>query len=89
MAERAGVSFTLKDPMGLDPRPRPSHDDFTQEEIISGEKTMGITVDQDVHFIRDVQNGMHSRGFKAQLLNSDEERIQHYHDWYDAIMGLR
>ena len=48
---------------------------------------MGVTIDQDVHFIRDVQAGMHSRGFGAQLLCSDEVRIQHYHDWYDTWLG--
>jgi len=49
---------------------------------------MDITVDQDVHLIRDVQNGMRSRGFWKQVLNDDEARIQHYHDWYSWFMGL-
>ena len=56
--------------------------------MIAGEKTMDITVDQDVHLIRDVQNGMRSRGFSKQVLNDDEARIQHYHDWYSWFMGL-
>lgn len=42
-----------------------------------------------VPVIRDVQAGMHSRGFSQQLLNNDEVRIQHYHDWMDHVMGVR
>ena len=34
-------------------------------------------------------HGMHSRGFVDQLLNDDEVRIQHYHDWMDHHMGKR
>ena len=65
---------------------RPHHDEFTQEDIISGEKTMTITIDQDIHFIRDVQKGMHSRGFKAAKLNTDEARVQYFHNWLDHYM---
>ena len=78
---------TANDVADLNPVPRPDHDEFTQEDIIGGRKTMGVTIDQDVHFIRDVQAGMHSRGFGAQLLCSDEIRIQHFHDWYDQWMN--
>tara|TARA_Y100001970_G_C13518738_1_gene501925 strand:- start:171 stop:449 length:279 start_codon:yes stop_codon:yes gene_type:complete len=69
------------------PSVRPDREEFTQEDVIAGEKTMDITVDQDVHLIRDVQNGMRSRGFNKQVLNDDESRIQHYHDWYSWYMG--
>ena len=69
------------------PEERPEREEFTQEDVIAGKKTMDITVDQDVHLIRDVQNGMRSRGFKKQVLNDDESRIQHYHDWYSWHMG--
>jgi Ring hydroxylating alpha subunit (catalytic domain) len=34
-----------------------------------------------VHYIRDVQRGMHSRGFKQARLCDEESRVQHYHDW--------
>ena len=70
------------------PDERPEREEFTQEDVIAGEKTMDITVDQDVHLIRDVQNGMRSRGFSKQVLNDDEARIQHYHDWYSCFMEL-
>jgi hypothetical protein len=87
VARRHGVPFEPHNAADLAPVPRPEHDEFNQDDIIAGRKTMGVTIDQDVHFIRDVQAGMHSRGFDAQLLCSDEIRIQHFHDWYDQWMG--
>jgi hypothetical protein len=89
VAERAGVSFEPFPGTQFSVGERAEHDDFDQEDVIAGRKTMGATVDQDVHYIRDVQAGMHSRGFTAQQLCDDEVRIQHYHDWYDHVMGLR
>lgn len=89
VADAAGVSFEPFDPDDVAVVPRPDHDQFTQEDVIAGDKTMTITLDQDIHFIRDVQAGMHSRGFRDQLLNEDEVRIQHYHDWMDHLMGVR
>ena len=85
----AGAFVALDSGKVLAPVPRPVHDEFTQEDIIAGRKTMTITVDQDVHYIRDVQAGMHSRGFESQILCDDEVRIQHYHDWMDFTMGVR
>ncbi len=87
VARRAGVAFKPADPKDLAPVPRPEHDEFTQDDVISGNKTMTITIDQDVHLIRDIQAGMHSRGFRAQKLCEDEARIQHYHDWLDHFLG--
>ena len=37
------------------PDDRPDREEFTQEDVIAGKRTMDITVDQDVHLIRDVQ----------------------------------
>ena len=45
-----------------------------------------ITIDQDIHFICDVQKGMHSKGFDEAWLNDDEARVQHYHDWLNRYM---
>jgi phenylpropionate dioxygenase-like ring-hydroxylating dioxygenase large terminal subunit len=87
VAKRHGVAFEPHDPKATLPIPRPEHDDFDQEDIIAGRKTMGITIDQDVHYIRDVQAGMHSRGFRQALLCDEEARIQHYHDWLGVWMG--
>ena len=89
VARRAGVPFEPWSEADLAPVPRPEHDEFTQEDIIAGRKTMTITIDQDVHYIRDVQAGMHSRGFESQILCDDEVRIQHYHDWLDHWMEVR
>ncbi|MFN3232963.1 MAG: aromatic ring-hydroxylating oxygenase subunit alpha [Alphaproteobacteria bacterium] len=88
VAEKHNVSFNMGQDRPPVPDERPEHDEFTQEDIIAGKKTMTITIDQDIHFIRDVQKGMHSRGFGAAYLNDDECRVQHYHDWYSHYMGL-
>jgi phenylpropionate dioxygenase-like ring-hydroxylating dioxygenase large terminal subunit len=66
---------------------RPCHDEFTHDQVLSGEKTLTITIDQDIRLIRDVQAGMHSRGFDAALLSDEEERITHHHHWLDHYMG--
>jgi phenylpropionate dioxygenase-like ring-hydroxylating dioxygenase large terminal subunit len=89
VAERAGVAFEPHDPKDVEPVPRPEHDAFTQDDIIAGRKTMTITIDQDIHLIRDIQAGMRSRGFEDTKLCDDEIRIQHYHDWMDHWMGVR
>jgi phenylpropionate dioxygenase-like ring-hydroxylating dioxygenase large terminal subunit len=89
VAGKSGVPFEPFDPTDLEPVPRPAHDEFTQDDIIEGRKTMTITIDQDIHLIRDVQAGMRSRGFHAQKLCDDEARIQHYHDWLDHFMEMQ
>lgn len=81
------LSFTPRSDPRENPGERPVHDEFDQEDIIEGRKSMTITIDQDVHLIRDVQAGMHSRGFNTALLNDDEVRVQHYHDWLNHYMG--
>jgi phenylpropionate dioxygenase-like ring-hydroxylating dioxygenase large terminal subunit len=91
ISKKANLTFNLrKGADGEDGLPpvvdRPEHDSFTQEDIIAGRKTMTITLDQDIHFIRDVQRGMHSRGFTEAWLNDDESRVQHYHTWLDRHM---
>ena len=87
IADPKNVSFNMGQAASIIPDERPDRDEFTQEDIIAGDKTMTITLDQDIHFIRDVQNGMHSRGFGEAWLNDDECRIQHYHDWLNHYMG--
>jgi len=89
VAERAGLPYEPHPSTLFEQPSRPEHDEFDQEDIIAGRKTMTITIDQDVHYIRDVQRGMHSRGFRAARLCDDEVRVQHYHDWLDAVMGVR
>lgn len=85
---KANISFNLSDKkLPTDETERPEHEDFTQDEVIAGKHSMTITVDQDVHLIRDIQAGMHSRGFKRAWLHEDEDRVQHYHDWVDTFMA--
>ncbi|MBA59483.1 MAG: hypothetical protein CMQ40_09975 [Gammaproteobacteria bacterium] len=84
LQNRANVSFNLD--QTSDGSMRPEHDEFDQEAIIAGEKTMTITLDQDIHLIRDVQRGMKSRGFEEAWLNDDEARVQHYHNYIDRYM---
>jgi phenylpropionate dioxygenase-like ring-hydroxylating dioxygenase large terminal subunit len=86
VAARAGVEYEPYPPTLFEQPERPVHDEFEQDDIIAGRKTMGVTIDQDVHYIRDVQRGMHSRGFVTSRLNSDEVRLQHYHDWLAHLM---
>jgi hypothetical protein len=83
----ANISFNLDQEDLPEDNGRPLHDEFTQDDIIAGRKTMTITLDQDIHLIRDVQKGMHSRGFSAAWLNDDEGRVRHYHAWLDRYMA--
>ena len=62
---------------------RPQREVFDQDEVIAGKYSMTITIDQDIHYLRDMQAGMHSRGFSRATLNEDEVRVQHFHDWVD------
>lgn len=87
IADAVNVSFNMGQDRPEVPDERPENDEFDQEDIIAGRKTMTITIDQDVHFIRDVQKGMHSKGFGEAWLNDDECRVQHYHDWLNYYMG--
>ena len=45
---------------------------------------MTITIDQDIYYLPDMQAGMHSRGFEKPILNRDEARLQHFHDWLES-----
>ena len=86
-SDSANISFNLDAESLPQNWERPEHDEFSQQDIIEGRKTMTITIDQDIHFIRDVQKGMHSRGFSAAWLNEDEQRVQFFHDWLDQYMA--
>lgn len=87
VARQAGVTLEAEATADGETYQRPTHDEFTQDEIIAGDKTMTITIDQDIHLIRDVQAGMRSRGFSTAMLSDEEARVQHYHDWLDHFMG--
>ncbi|MFK7730300.1 MAG: SRPBCC family protein [Pseudomonadales bacterium] len=66
---------------------RPEHDVFTSADVVSGRKSLTITIDQDIEYLPDMQSGLHSRGFDCAVLNEDEVRLQHFHDWLDHWMN--
>ena len=88
IVEKLHVSFLSDQEQAPLSQDRPEPDEFSQDEIIAGRKSIGLTNDQDIHFIRDVQSGMHSKAFNDAWLNDDECRLQHFHDWYNYFMKL-
>lgn len=66
---------------------RPPRELFTQEDVLAGRHSLNVTVDQDICYLADMQAGMHSRGFDRAVLNEDEVRVQHFHDWLDAHLA--
>lgn len=66
---------------------RPPHEVFSQEDVIAGRHSLTVTLDQDIQYLADMQAGMHSRGFDCAVLNEDEVRVQHFHDWLDARLA--
>lgn len=68
---------------------RPEREVFDQDDVVAGKHSMTITIDQDIHYLRDMQAGMHSRGFQRAVLNEDEIRVQHFHDWVDTWLEGR
>jgi phenylpropionate dioxygenase-like ring-hydroxylating dioxygenase large terminal subunit len=65
---------------------RPERDVFDHQAIINGEKTMTITIDQDIELLGGVQAGMASEGFNTVWLNDDEMRVQHFHNELDRLL---
>lgn len=68
---------------------RPEHEVFTAEDVIAGRNSLTITLDQDIYYLADMQAGMHSKGFDSAVLNEDEVRVQHFHDWVQSYLGKR
>ena len=66
---------------------RPQHDVFSQADVIAGKHSLTITLDQDIYYLADMQAGMHSRGFDCAVLNEEEVRVQHFHDWVDDYLA--
>ena len=65
---------------------RPERDEFDHHAILSGEKTMTDTIDQDIELLGGVQAGMGSAGFDTVFLNDDEMRVQHFHNELDQLL---
>lgn len=82
-----GVSLGTRDRPEHEANARPEREVFTQDEVIAGRYSMTITIDQDIHYLRQMQAGMRSRGFNRAVLNDDESRVQHFHDWLDVRLA--
>jgi phenylpropionate dioxygenase-like ring-hydroxylating dioxygenase large terminal subunit len=83
---KVNISFSQEQRDKTGNAARPERDEFDYQDIVEGRKTMTITQDQDISLIRDIQKGMHSRGFSEAWLCDDESRVQHYHTWIDRYM---
>lgn len=70
------------------PVPRPTRDVFEYEAVLRGEKSMTITIDQDVELLKNVQAGMQSAGFDTVWLSEEEARVQHFHAEWDRRMQV-
>jgi len=68
------------------PLPRPQRDVFDYDRVIGGEKSMTVTIDQDVELLKGVQNGLRSAGFDTVWLSEEEARVQHFHGHWDHLM---
>ena len=65
-------------PKGVEPPPRPKHEDFKHGEI-----SLGLVLDQDSYNLPRVQKGMNSKAYKGLLINYRERRIRHMHKTLD------
>tara|TARA_R110000850_G_scaffold245251_1_gene370082 strand:- start:313 stop:687 length:375 start_codon:yes stop_codon:yes gene_type:complete len=59
---------------------RVPRDCFGHEAILSGEKSMTETIDQDISLLARVQAGARSSGFDRAWLSDQEIRVAHFHD---------
>ena len=60
---------------------------FEHTEIVNGNKTMTITIDQDIELLGGVQAGMSSKGFDTVWLSDEELRVQHFHNQLEALLA--
>ena len=65
---------------------RPERDRFEHTEIVNGNKTMTITIDQDIELLGGVQAGMASKGFDRVWLSNEELRVQHFHNHLETLL---
>ena len=82
----SGSSSMKTDPHGAAADARPKRDVFAHTDILSGKKSMTITIDQDIELLGSVQAGMNSAAFDRVWLNDDEMRVQHFHNELDRRM---
>ena len=54
-----------------------------------GEKSMGITIDQDMEVFPLQQAGFRSRGYKGAYLAGQESRVRRFHEVIDDYIDGR
>ena len=88
-SEMVGPGWSRKGFSGRQPagHARPERDVFEHTEIVNGNKTMTITIDQDIELLGGVQAGMTSRGFDSVWLSDEELRVQHFHNHLEAVLA--
>jgi len=84
------------DPQGIDEPVRTTvglverGEDIAHEFINMGEKSMGLTIDQDIGIFPAQQSGMRSRGYTGSYLAGQESRVSRLHELIDEyIEGKR
>jgi phenylpropionate dioxygenase-like ring-hydroxylating dioxygenase large terminal subunit len=83
----AGRHYQGQSAFRTDDYKRPERDVFNYDAVISGEKSMTDTINQDVELLGGVQEGMGSAGFNSVFLNEDEMRIQHFHNQMNVLIS--
>ena len=88
-SEMVGPGWSRKGFSGRQPagHARPGRDVFEHTEIVNGNKTMTITIDQDIELLGGVQAGMTLRGFDSVWLSDEELRVQHFHNHLEAVLA--
>ena len=81
----AGVSGPVRTTAGLVERDA----EIEHEVFALGEKSMGLTIDQDLTVFPGQQRAMHSRGYKGSYLAGQESRISRLHELVDDYIAGR
>ena len=64
-----------------------SVEDAELEEIEFGEKSLGVTADQDLSITQVQQRGLNSAGFQGFYLSHQERRVQRFHEVLNDYMN--
>ena len=65
-------------------------DALVEHELFApGEKSMGLTIDQDMSIFPAQQSGMRSRGYRGSYLSGQESRISRLHELVDDYIEGR
>jgi phenylpropionate dioxygenase-like ring-hydroxylating dioxygenase large terminal subunit len=62
-------------------------EDAAREVVQYGEKSLGVTADQDLSIAAVQQAGLHSAGFRGFYLSHQERRVQAFHEALNDFVG--